>query len=122
MGAGEFRHLLLGGGGRGAHQLQAGDLEEMVAVVLVKCELGSVGRFAGREGAGDFHGKNGGGAARRSLSRDFLRSKSFAPPARRKWNKFPDACKQLADLEGNNQDHHEACVVARQPPSSAPKL
>ena len=48
VGAGKFRHLLLGGRGGGAHQLQAGDLEEMVAVVLVEGERGAVGRFASR--------------------------------------------------------------------------
>ena len=36
MGAGKLRHLLLGRRGGGAHQLQAGDLEEMVAIVLVE--------------------------------------------------------------------------------------
>jgi hypothetical protein len=58
--------------------LKTSDFEEMVAVVLVEGELGSVGRFAGRKGAGDFHGKNRSGAAQWSLTCDFPWSKPFA--------------------------------------------
>ena len=48
MRTGKLRHLFFRRRGGGAHQLQARDFEEMVAVVLVEGERGAVGRFTSR--------------------------------------------------------------------------